>query len=31
MAYDVNFIGDVARGRVYQGAAPNEGILTFQT
>ena len=31
MDYDVNFIGDVARGRVYQGAAPNEGILTFQT
>src|ERR1019366_8844186 len=28
---DVNLIGDVARGRVYQGAAPDEGIATFQT
>lgn len=31
MNYDVNLIGDVAHGRVYQGAAPNEGITTFQT
>jgi hypothetical protein len=28
---DVNLIGDVARGRVYQGAAPDEGITSFQT
>jgi len=28
---DVQLIGDVARGRVYQGAAPDEGITTFQT
>jgi len=28
---DVQLIGDVARGRVYQGAATDEGITTFQT
>ena len=28
---DVQLIGDVARGRVYQGAAPDQGITTFQT
>ena len=28
---DINLIGDVANGRVYQGAAPDEGIVTFQT
>ena len=28
---DVNLIGDVLRGRVYQGAAPDNGIVTFQT